>query len=205
MGVASLESTNWVWVPRWFCWWTVLFELYWRLHSWPCDLNRHPVVLWPQTQYMLPIVSAVVVAKWACDVLLEGNWYVLRHDPIYLYAGPETVYSVVKNSFGLYTLHGCGPWLMASLLLLSTSINLDMLFNFFWQNHLVHKFFTIKICICTFTISFIISAPLKFVFYKIYHTNGFIIEAFCCPKIATRPRLLESNALPGKGFSMSRD
>jgi hypothetical protein len=25
-GVTGLESTNWVWVPRWFWWWSVLFE-----------------------------------------------------------------------------------------------------------------------------------------------------------------------------------
>jgi hypothetical protein len=44
VGVACLESINWVQVPRWLWWWTV--ESYWRLHAWPCDLIGNLVSTW---------------------------------------------------------------------------------------------------------------------------------------------------------------
>jgi hypothetical protein len=44
VGVACLElgvSVGWLW------WWTVLFESYWRLCAWSCDLIGHLVSPWP--------------------------------------------------------------------------------------------------------------------------------------------------------------
>jgi hypothetical protein len=43
-GSKAADVASLVRVPRWFWWWTVLFESYWRLHSWPCDLIGHPVL-----------------------------------------------------------------------------------------------------------------------------------------------------------------
>jgi hypothetical protein len=43
VGVACLElgvSVRWPW------WWTVLFESYWRLHAWSCELIGHLVSPW---------------------------------------------------------------------------------------------------------------------------------------------------------------
>jgi hypothetical protein len=50
-GAGRRRSRQWLSrVPRWFWWWTVLFESYWRSPSWPCDLIGLPVVPWPQTR-----------------------------------------------------------------------------------------------------------------------------------------------------------
>jgi hypothetical protein len=46
-------------VPMWLWWWTVLFESYWRLHSWPCDLIGHLVLPWPLMRDVTDL-SAVV-------------------------------------------------------------------------------------------------------------------------------------------------
>jgi hypothetical protein len=49
VGVAGLESTNWVRVPQTDFGDGQFYLTNWRLHSWPCDLIGHPVVPWPQT------------------------------------------------------------------------------------------------------------------------------------------------------------
>jgi hypothetical protein len=72
VGVAGLESTNWVRVPRIFCWWTVLIESYCRLQSWPFDLIGHPRLLFRGVRELLGVKS--VLTEWRNTPGRPG-WY----------------------------------------------------------------------------------------------------------------------------------